>query len=133
MGGLNVYTYARANPVGHADPLGLQASIGDDSISARAKSLAVRGDRDTLKRFRQQHEGEIGPDAAKKFAKRCERVFKRKAKEAQKKFRTATTSRTSCAEISSRKRRRPVAGPIILILSESEMIDAAEAFYGSGF
>jgi len=84
----NLYSYVVNDSLNLIDLFGLQAIPGDDSITARAKSIAARGNRDELERFLRQFGDDISPDKSKKLLKQCEQAFKRKAKEAEKRFRT---------------------------------------------
>jgi RHS repeat-associated protein len=72
VGGTNLFVYAALNPVRFIDPNGLQASPGDDSITARAKAIAAKGDTAALKRFMQQFSDDFPPDKAAKLLKECE-------------------------------------------------------------
>jgi RHS repeat-associated protein len=67
----NLYGYALGDPVTFLDLNGRQASPSDDTITARAKSAAARGDTDALKRLMQMFPDEFPPGKAQELLKEC--------------------------------------------------------------
>jgi len=87
-GDFNLFRHALGDPVNTLDPNGFQAAPGDDSITARAKSLAARGRIDELKSFLDQVRGEIPRRTEQKVLRQCRNNFNRNLKAAQRELRT---------------------------------------------
>lgn len=129
----NLYSYVVNDPLNLIDPYGLQAIPGDDSITARAKSIAARGNRDELERFLRQFGDDISPNKKKKLLEQCENVFKRKAKDAEKAFRTNKDFRDFVHRDFKPDVKTPGGGSSNPDLSPRDLVDAAEEFFGSKF
>lgn len=115
------------------DPLGLQAIPGDDTYTARAKALAAQGDREGLKRFLQQYGDYIDPKKARRLTRQCNKAFQRKAKKAAEARRRNPdfndfTHRDYKPDVST-----PGGGQDTPDLSDQDLVDAAEEFFGPDF
>jgi RHS repeat-associated protein len=131
--GLNPFRYAFANPLTWTDVEGLQ-SYGEDTISARAKSLISRGRVEDLKDFLAQHADDIPRDRAERLLKDCRKVLERRAKAAEK----ARKTDPDFADYFHRRYKpdggvTPGAGRSNPDARAEELVDAAEEFFGPNF
>jgi RHS repeat-associated protein len=131
--GLNAYRYGFANPLGWTDFEGLQ-SYADDTISARAKSLAARGRYQDLKDFLSQHADDIPKDKAEQLLKACKNALEKRAKAAEKLRKTDP----DFADYFHRRYKpdggvTPGGGRRNPDARAEELVDAAEEYFGPSF
>jgi RHS repeat-associated protein len=131
--GLNAYRYGFANPLGWTDFEGLQ-SYADDTISARAKSLAARGRYQDLKDFLSQHADDIPKDKAEQLLKACKNALEKRAKAAEKLRKTDP----DFADYFHRRYKpdggvTPGGGRSNSDARAEELVDAAEEYFGPSF
>jgi RHS repeat-associated protein len=124
-GGLALYPYAEGDPVNLFDFFGQQEGQPPDvSILARARYYIQRGDVEGLKRFLSQFEGNY--KQKQKLLRDCGRVFKKKAKQAEREFRANDEFRDYVHRNYKPDMTMPGENPN---LGSRELINALEEFF----